>query len=92
MKIVGGMKVFDKGLIDELAAELLNQYLNVVWLEEFMNKGLGHIELHVTCDLKEGDNPRTIQEGLKLATDIKVNLTKKRKLGSQQFQTQLYFS
>ena len=92
MKIVGGMKVFDKDLIDELGAELLNQYLNIVWLEDFLDKGLGHIELHVTCDLKEGYNPRTIQEGLKLATDIKVNLTKKKKLGSQRFQTQLYFS
>ena len=85
------MTVFEKGLIDELVAELLNQYLKIVWLEDVLCNGFGRIAMDVTCAFEEGANPMTIQDGLKLATDIQVNVTGKNNLGSQSFQTQLHF-
>ncbi|EPF75021.1 hypothetical protein GCM10025882_01940 [Acinetobacter gyllenbergii] len=86
------MTVFKNDLIDELEAELLNQYLRIVWLEDYLSNGLDHLGLHVTCAVDEKSNPRTVQDLLKLATDIKVTVTGKKDLGSQCFQEQFRFT
>lgn len=85
------MKVFDKDLIGELEAEVLNQYLQIIWLEDYLNNDLV-VHLHVTCTLEEKSNPRTIQDKMKLATDMQVNVDGKKNFGSQHFQMQLQFT
>ncbi|MEQ1318099.1 hypothetical protein [Acinetobacter guillouiae] len=87
------MKVFDKSSMDELEAEILNQYLNIVWLEDYLNNGLKHVELVINFDMEGRPEPKTIEDwrGAPII-GIEVKIKRKQNLGSQHFKQQLYFT
>lgn len=87
------MSGFDKGLIDELEAEVLNQYLNVVWLEDYLNNGLEHVELVVKFDMEDRPEPKTAEEWMEAPIiGVEVKIKRKQSFGSQHFKQQLHFT
>lgn len=79
------MKVFDKHLIEELETELLNQYLNISWLEDYLGEGSPTLKLDMFCgelDSKKGSMSLTVKDLLKALTDINVDITRKGSLDS----------
>lgn len=86
------MNVFNKDLIDELEAELLNHYLMIIWFEDYLNNGLTKLEIKFGGVLEEKSNPKKFKDLLNLATDAEVKVTGKKNLGSQKFQEKLRFT
>ncbi|HEM6824601.1 TPA: hypothetical protein ACIFCQ_002740 [Acinetobacter baumannii] len=79
------MKVVDKHLIEELETELLNQYLNISWLEDYLGEGSPTLKLDMFCgelDSKKGSMSLTVKDLLKALTDINVDITRKGSLDS----------
>ncbi|HAV4196085.1 hypothetical protein [Acinetobacter baumannii] len=79
------MKVFDKHLIEELETELLNQYLNISWLADYLGEGFQKLKLDMFCDepdSKKGSMSITVKDLLKALIDINVNIARKESLDS----------
>ncbi|WP_353074286.1 hypothetical protein [Acinetobacter baumannii] len=79
------MKVFDKHLIEELETELLNQYLNISWLADYLDDGFQELKLDMFCDEPDSKNrslPITVKDLLKALIDINVNIARKESLDS----------
>ncbi|CAM0754702.1 MULTISPECIES: hypothetical protein [Acinetobacter calcoaceticus/baumannii complex] len=79
------MKVFDKHLIEELETELLNQYLNISWLADYLDDGFQKLKLDMFCgelDSKKGSMSLTVKDLLKALIDINVDITRKESLDS----------
>ncbi|HGW3736376.1 hypothetical protein [Acinetobacter baumannii] len=79
------MKVFDKHLIEELETELLNQYLNISWLADYLDDGFQELKLDMFCDEPDSKNrslPITVKDLLKALTDINVDIARKESLDS----------
>ncbi|MDQ8919969.1 hypothetical protein RFH39_16895 [Acinetobacter baumannii] len=79
------MKVVDKHLIEELETELLNQYLNIIWLEDYLDRGFPTLKLDMFCgepDSKKGSMSLTVKDLLKALTDINVDIARKESLDS----------
>lgn len=87
------MEKLKKNLIDELEAEVLNQYLMIVWFEDYSRNSFKNFGLNITCVLDEQASSVTIQDWLKLAvTNLKIKVKGKKNLGSQRFQIQSHFT
>ncbi|MDC4985789.1 hypothetical protein OHW15_07350 [Acinetobacter baumannii] len=79
------MKVFDKHLIEELETELLNQYLNISWLADYLDDGFQELKLDMFCDEPDSKNrsiPITVKDLLKALIDINVDIARKESLDS----------
>ncbi|MDC5112329.1 hypothetical protein [Acinetobacter baumannii] len=79
------MKVFDKHLIEELETELLNQYLNISWLADYLDDGFQELKLDMFCDEPDSKNRSlliTVKDLLKALIDINVNIARKESLDS----------
>lgn len=79
------MKVVDKHLIEELETELLNQYLNISWLADYLDDGFQELKLDMFCDEPDSKNrslPITVKDLLKALIDINVNIARKESLDS----------
>lgn len=79
------MKVFDKHLIEELETELLNQYLNISWLADYLDDGFQELKVDMFCDEPDSKNrsiPITVKDLLKALIDINVDIARKESLDS----------
>ncbi|MGQ1014909.1 hypothetical protein ACT4ZL_02630 [Acinetobacter baumannii] len=79
------MKVVDKHLIEELETELLNQYLNISWLADYLDDGFQELKLDMFCDepdSKKRSIPITVKDLLKALIDINVDIARKESLDS----------
>ena len=86
------MKVFDKHLIEELETELLNQYLNISWLADYLDDGFQELKLDMFCDEPDSKNrslPITVKDLLKALIDINVNIARKESLDSHLHPSQV---
>lgn len=79
------MKVFDKYLIEELETELLNQYLNIGWLVDYLDDGFQKLNLDMFCDEPDSKNrsrPITVKDLLKALIAINMDIARKESLDS----------
>ncbi|MDC4545482.1 hypothetical protein OHV61_17585 [Acinetobacter baumannii] len=79
------MKVFDEHLIEELETELLNQYLNISWLADYLDDGFQELKVDMFCgelDSKNRSIPITVKDLLKALIDINVDIARKESLDS----------
>lgn len=79
------MKVFDKHLIEELETELLNQYLNISWLADYLDDGFQELKVDMFYDEPDSKNrsiPITVKDLLKALIDINVDIARKESLDS----------
>lgn len=79
------MKEVDKHLIEELETELLNQYLNISWLADYLDDGFQELKLDMFCDEPDSKNrsiPITVKDLLKALIDINVDIARKESLDS----------
>ncbi|MDC4327924.1 hypothetical protein ACT4YP_14200 [Acinetobacter baumannii] len=79
------MKVFDEHLIEELETELLNQYLNISWLADYLDDGFQELKVDMFCDEPDSKNrsiPITVKDLLKALIDINVDIARKESLDS----------